>query len=302
VEPQNVAAAPQAQPEAQAQQLQPGYRLDTAGLTHPGRVRANNEDAYLIATLQRSMLVHDASPVARGWFTGESAGTLLVVADGMGGQGGGDIASKVAVSTVVNHLLNCMPWATARVAPSTPPTHSPSLPGVRDQLMNALAEGDSTVRVAGAQSGVPQMGTTLTLALLLWPIAYIAHVGDSRCYLMRDGQIERLTTDHTLAQKLSEVSPNSVDATSRLHHILWNSLGASDDLPQPEIQKLTLQTGDTLLLCSDGLTKYVSDQHIARILSAGASAEERCAMLVERANAAGGADNVTAVIAQIHNA
>jgi len=248
------------------------------------------------------MLVHDASPVARGWFTGESAGTLLVVADGMGGQGGGDIASQVAVSTVVNHLLNCMPWATARLPTSSPPSHSPSLPGVRDQLISAMAEGDSTVRVAGAQSGVPQMGTTLTLALVLWPVAYVAHVGDSRCYLMRDGQLGRLTTDHTLAQKLSEVSPNSVDATSRLHHILWNSLGASDDLPQPEIQRLALQAGDTLLLCSDGLTKYVSDQQLARMLSGEASAEQRCAMLVERANAAGGADNVTAVVAQIHAA
>lgn len=293
-----MAAAPQHQP--QQHQPQPGFRLESAGLTHPGRVRATNEDAYLIATLQRSMLVHDASPVARGWFTGESAGTLLVVADGMGGQGGGDIASQVAVSTVVNHLLNCMPWATARLAPSSPPAHSPSLPGVRDQLMSALVEGDSTVRVAGAQSGVPQMGTTLTLALVLWPVAYVAHVGDSRCYLMRDGQLSRLTTDHTLAQKLSEVSPNSVDATSRLHHILWNSLGASDDLPQPEIQKLALQAGDSLLLCSDGLTKYVSDQQLARMLSGEASAEQRCAMLVERANAAGGADNITAVIAQIH--
>lgn len=277
-------------------------RIDAAGLTHVGHVRTTNEDAYLIATLQRSMLVHDASPAARGWFTGESAGTMLIVADGMGGQGGGDVASRVAVNSVVNHLLNCMPWATAHHEDegSARPTRSPSLPGVRDQLANALVEGDTTVRVTGARSGTPQMGTTLTMALILWPVAYVAHVGDTRCYLYRAGELRRLTTDHTLAQRLAEVSPEAVDEKSRLHHILWNSLGASEDLPQPEIQKLTLQSGDVLLLCSDGLTKHLSDAQLARLLVGSARAEQRCAMLVDRANAAGGADNITAVVANIH--
>lgn len=276
-----------------------GVRIDAAGLTHVGQVRTTNEDAYLIATLQRSMLVHDASPAARGWFTGESAGTMLIVADGMGGQGGGDVASRVAVNSVVNHLLNCMPWATAHHEESARPAHSPSLPGVRDQLASALVEGDSTVKITGARSGTPQMGTTLTMALVLWPIAYVAHVGDTRCYLYRSGELRRLTTDHTLAQRLAEVSPDSVDETSRLHHILWNSLGASADLPQPEIQKLTLQSGDVLLLCSDGLTKHLSDAQIARLLAGSAKAEQRCAMLIDRANAAGGVDNITALVANL---
>jgi serine/threonine protein phosphatase PrpC len=272
-------------------------RIDSAGLTHTGKVRKTNEDAYLIATLQRSMLVHDASPAARGWFTGEAAGTMLVVADGMGGMGGGDVASRVAVSSVVNHLLNCMPWATLRQTDSAPLTHTPSLPGVRDQLASAMVEGDSSVKLTGARTGTPQMGTTLTMALVIWPIAYIAHVGDTRCYLYRGGELRRLTTDHTLAQRLAEVSPEAIDETSRLHHVLWNSLGASPELPQPEIQKLVLEPGDVLLLCSDGVTKHLNDTELARLLGGFASAQQRCAMLIERANAGGGVDNMTAVVA-----
>jgi PPM family protein phosphatase len=275
-------------------------RVDAAGLTHIGKVRKTNEDAFLVGTLQRSLHVHDASPAARGWFAGQSAGNLFVVADGMGGQGGGDVASRVAVSTVVNHLLNCMPWATARELEAPPSTHSPSLPGVRDQLTTALVEGDSTVKVAGARAGTPQMGTTLTMALVVWPIAYVAHVGDTRCYLYRDGKLQRLTTDHTLAQRLLQVSPGTIDETSRLHHVLWNSLGASEEIPQPEIQKLTLQADDVLLLCSDGVTKHLSDSELTRLLTGAVTAEQRCAMLIERANAGGGTDNLTAVVASFH--
>lgn len=293
----NIEPGPIAETQLLEAQPKSPVRIDSAGLTHVGKVRKTNEDAFLIATLQRSMLVHDASPAARGWFTGEPAGTMLIVADGMGGQGGGDVASRVAVSTVVNHLLNCMPWATLRQQDSAPLTHSPSLPGVRDQLANAMVEGDSSVKLTGAQSGTPQMGTTLTMALVVWPIAYIAHVGDTRCYLHRAGELRRLTTDHTLAQRLAEVSPEAIDETSRLHHVLWNSLGASPELPQPEIQKLALQPGDTLLLCSDGVTKHLNDATLSRLLAGSASAEQRCAMLLERANAGGGTDNMTAVVA-----
>jgi len=171
---------------------------------------------------------------------------------------------------------------------------------MRAQLTNALVEGDSTVKVTGARSGTPQMGTTLTMALVVWPIAYVAHVGDSRCYLQRGGELRRLTTDHTLAQRLAEVSPEAIDDHSRLHHILWNSLGASEDLPKPEIQKLTLQSGDLLLLCSDGLTKHLTDAQIAEVLAGGSSAPQRCQMLIERANAGGGGDNITAVVASFH--
>jgi protein phosphatase len=275
----------------------PTPRIDAAGLTHPGHVRPTNEDSYVVATLQRSLVVHDASPAARGWFAGASAGTMLIVADGMGGMGGGDIASRVAVNTVVNHLLNCMPWGMKPTGPRQ--TRAESLPGVREQLSNALAASDRTVRSTGAQAGAPHMGTTLTMALVLWPVVYVSHVGDSRCYLLRAGTLRCLTKDHTLAQQLADASSEAVDVGSPLHHILWNSLGAGEDLPKPEISRFELQTNDVLLLCSDGLTKHVDDSRIATILGGSGSTAERCAMLVESANSAGGTDNITTVVAQV---
>lgn len=269
---------------------------DSAGLTDRGRVRTKNEDAFVIATLQRSMLVRDASPAEQGWFSGNPAGTLLVVADGMGGQGGGDVASKVAIEAVVSHLLNCMPWVARRA--SMPVGQRASLTGVREELATAMVEGDAIVKTAGAQSSTPRMGTTLTMALVFGPIAYVAHVGDSRAYLLRAGQLSRLTRDHTLAQRLADESHEPIDPDSRLNHILWNSLGASDELPAPEIQKLVLEPNDVLLLCSDGLTKHVADPEIATILGTRTSAAERCAQLIDAANTAGGTDNITAVVAQ----
>jgi protein phosphatase len=261
-------------------------------------VRTRNEDAYLIATLQRSMIVHDASPAAaRGWVPGETAGTLLVVADGMGGQGSGDVASQVAVNTIVGYLLNVMPWAAVRTGPGVGRDSAPSLLGVREQLSAALVTGDSTVKAVGAQAGSPRMGSTLTMALVQWPILYVAHVGDSRAYVARGGQLRRLTTDHTVAQQIAEKDPTMLSESSSLHHMLWNSLGGSEEVARPQIEKIPLEVGDVLLLCSDGLNKYVSEAEISEVLASREPLAARCAQLVGRANAAGGADNTTVVIA-----
>ncbi len=277
----------------------PAATIDASGSTNVGRERPRNEDSFLIATLQRSMVVHDASPAsARGWFAGSSAGTLLVVADGMGGQGGGDVASRVAVNTVASYLLNVMSWTSGTAARETSADRA-SLPGVRDQLSSALVIGDSTVKSAAAGSGSPAMGTTLTMALVLWPMLYVAHVGDTRCYLLRSGKLTRLTTDHTVAQKMASTAAVPLDPESQLNHVLWNSLGGSAEVPQPELVKIDLEVGDVLLLCSDGLTKHVEDAQIAAYLSADEPNPVRCGRLVEHANAGGGSDNVTVVVASV---
>jgi serine/threonine protein phosphatase PrpC len=279
---------PAAMPQAVA-------RIEAAGTTDTGRARPVNEDSFLIATLQRSLVVHDASPAARGWFAGEPAGTLLVVADGMGGQGGGDVASKVGVDTVVTYLLNSMPWKSLPASGGAPRN---SLTGVRDALSSALVAGDETVKSAGAKTGTPHMGTTLTMAFVLWPSLYIAHVGDTRCYLLRSGKLQRLTTDHTVAQQIAEISAKPVEPSSHLHHVLWNCLGGSDDQPRPEVARHELQLGDVLLLCSDGLTKHIDDPRLAEVLGAGGPCSARAQKLVELANQAGGSDNITAVVAE----
>jgi len=140
------------------------------------------------------------------------------------------------------------------------------------------------------------MGTTLTMVLVLGPMLYVAHVGDTRCYLLRSGQLSRLTTDHTMAQKEEEATNEPVDPASELHDVLWNSLGGSSELPEPQIVKLKLELNDRLLLCSDGLTKHVSDAQILETLAAGANTAV-CERLIALANEAGGSDNVTVIVA-----
>ena len=271
--------------------------LVASGATHIGQHRHRNEDAYLIATLQRSMVLHDASPgAARGWLAGQPAGTLLVVADGMGGMGSGDVASHVAVETVSSYLLNVMSWAAKKEAAQESRERSVTLPDVREQLSSAIAVGDETVKSAGMQIGAPDMGTTLTIALVSWPVLYVAHVGDSRCYLLRSGQLSRLTTDHTLAQQLAEQSGGERQAPESWHHVLWNSLGGHA-LPEPQICKHLLELDDVLLLCSDGLTYHVGDPQIAEILSREQTNPARCEALIAAANQLGGMDNITVVVA-----
>jgi PPM family protein phosphatase len=270
--------------------------IDAAGMTNVGLSRPGNEDAFLIATLQRSMVVHEASPGTRNGRLYEGfCGTLLMVADGMGGEGGGDVASRVAIDTVTSYLLNVLPWAVP--APSDPGKPSPS--GVQAQLSSALVVGDSSVKLAGQYSTTPHMGTTLTMALVLGPWLYVAHAGDTRCYFLREGQLSRLTTDHTMAQKVQDEAAESVDPASELHHVLWNSLGGNARLPEPQIVKLELRPDDRLLLCTDGLTKHVSDQEILTVLGAGEPNGAQCGRLIDLANAGGGSDNVTVLIANV---
>ncbi|MBW2527601.1 MAG: serine/threonine-protein phosphatase [Deltaproteobacteria bacterium] len=274
--------------------------LDVAGLTHVGRVRQRNEDQYLVATLQRSLLVRDTSIKAEAlrWLPAASDGTVLLVADGMGGAEDGDVASSVAVRAIGEYLCSLPqladgPSASVRLRAGT-------LPGVREGLESALVEGDAEVRRAAAEADLSEeMGTTVTIAYLLWPLLYVAHAGDSRCYLYRGGLLRQLTTDHTLAQKFAEHSSLPIDEDSPWHHALWNVLGGgAADALQPEVRRVALEPEDVVLLCSDGLTKHVSDVEIGQVLAARPAAADGCGSLVAAANEGGGSDNVTVVIAQ----
>jgi len=270
--------------------------VEAAGMTNVGLARTGNEDAFLIATLQRSLVVQNASAAAKNEGARDSlAGTLLIVADGMGGEGGGDIASRVAVETVASYLLDALPRAPPVVVPAGEGTAT----SVQAQLFSAILAGDSRVKEAARHSSTPRMGTTLTLALVLWPSLYVAHVGDTRCYLLREGQFSRLTTDHTMAQKLIDEAVPPVESDSPLHDVLWNSLGGAEQRPDPQLVELELKLGDRLLLCTDGLTKHVSDPEILLALSAQEPNATQCARLIELANAGGGSDNVTVLVANV---
>jgi serine/threonine protein phosphatase PrpC len=270
------------------------------GGTHVGRRRARNEDAFFVGKLQRTVFAQDTSLTDRqaAWMTGASEGWLLMVADGMGGQGSGDLASRAAVVAVLDYLCNVMPWVVGNaVEPAAFGL------GVREHLARAVSIGEWTVRQeATGPDASEHMGTTLTLAYILWPHLYVAHVGDSRCYLLRGGHLKRLTTDHTVAERLAGEGVSDIDSSSPWHHMLWNALGADEAQAQPEISHIELDEQDQVLLCSDGLTRHVDDRLLRECLVAGMPVDESADRLIGAANEAGGSDNITVIVARFQSA
>jgi protein phosphatase len=270
--------------------------VDCHGLTDTGRQRPENQDQFLIAGLNRGMLVRQTSLdlVNQTQLTGELKGQLLLVADGMGGHAHGDRASELAVRTITSYVLNTMPWF-FRLDPDR-----------EDDLVEDLAEAlrrcEQILRAEG--DAVPErqdMGTTLTMAYILWPRLYVVHAGDSRCYLFRDGELTQLTTDHSLAQQMVDqgiLDPAKAEG-SRFSDVLHNVIVADGGTElKPEVNKTVLENRDALLLCSDGLTKHVADEQIAALLERSDSAAAASSELVAAANADGGSDNVTTIVAR----
>jgi protein phosphatase len=270
-------------------------RMDCHGLSERGKVRKVNEDQFLIADLNKSMQIHQTSLSIEDQtrLFGGSQGKALLVADGMGGHAGGERASTLAVDAMANYLLNNMRWFFQ--------LHEDPQDDFLDDLKSALDQCQS--RVATEAESMPQrkeMGTTLTMAYVVWPRLYVVHVGDSRCYLLRESELNQITTDHTVAEQYLQAG--AIEAkeaeTSRWSNVLWNVVGGDSDEISPEVYKAELQIGDTLLLCTDGLNKHVSDGQIAQSLDGDEDAESICRGLVEAANDAGGTDNVTVVVAR----
>jgi protein phosphatase len=273
--------------------------IEVSGLTDRGQVRERNEDQYVIADLQRAVRIRDASvpatPDAR--WSGGAQGVLLAVADGIGGHGGGDVASAVALDTVVQCAAYLVPWFS--------PGHSDDASAeqaVRGELAASADVCESRLRAVADRKQIAQMapGTTLTVAYVIWPDLYILHVGDSRCYLLRGGELLPLTRDHTVAQQLADqgiMTPEAA-AHSRFTHVLYNAIGGGHDGVAPDVGRVELARGDTLLLCTDGVYGQVSVEQIRDVLAAGRPAAESCRTLVEAANQAGGRDNATAVVAR----
>jgi PPM family protein phosphatase len=243
---------------------------DASGATDRGRRRRNNEDAFAVVPL--------AHP---------PGALLLAVADGVGGARGGEVASRLAVDTLVG-ALSARPMADDQ-------TPSRALERAVQRAAAALRQ------VAHERREMRGLGTTLTAALVIWPRLWVAHVGDTRAYLWRGGRLARLTNDHTMAERLREegvLAPG--DDGGRWESVLWNALGgAAEDVPQVELRHASLSSGDAILLCSDGLTRHLDDRELGRRLNEGRPAEELCQALVDDANRAGGADNITAVVARL---
>jgi protein phosphatase len=266
-----------------------GAHVDVHGMTDRGRVRDRNEDQFLIADLERTLRIRETTlklaPHHRALPGGQAK--LLVVADGLGGHCAGDLASALAVDALVERVRADVPWVPATLGLDAPPDEALA------PLRRAVAYCEARVRAAANRPERQRMATTLTVALLTKNMLEVAHAGDSRCYLLRRGSLVRVTRDHTLYQMLRDQGVQ----TEGNRHVLYNAIGADDRNVVTELHRVPLQRGDVVLLCSDGLTNQVDDDGIVARLRG--SARSCCEALVAAANASGGNDNITVVVARL---
>jgi serine/threonine protein phosphatase PrpC len=271
--------------------------LEYAGKSDIGRLRKNNEDQFLIADLMKQLRVAQTSLTGAhlgGWSAG-AMGHLLVVADGMGGIAGGEIASGLAVETISWYVAKTMPWFFR--------FQDGREKELEAELVHAVEACQQTVADAAAESSFRQMGTTLTMAYVLWPRLYVVHAGDSRCYLHRAGKLVRMTKDHTVAQRALDegILTEEQAKTSVLGNTLWNCIGGGTDGVRADVYHATLHPGDEVLLCTDGLTRKLTDAHICGILACSSTPDVAVGALITAANEAGGEDNITAIVARVQS-
>lgn len=271
----------------------PPLAVQSYGLSHAGRVRENNEDVFVVGELARTLIVRHTNIPQPAETHSRHRGHVFLVADGVGGNDAGDIASRLSSDTIEEFLLN-----TFRRFAAVPSTDGQA---ALDELQAALRQADA--RLFDEARRHPKwrgMGTTLTMAIASGRRLFVAHAGDSRCYLFTGGTLRQLTTDHTYAAEMARsglISPSQQDHHP-WRHVLTNLLGGSDRGVRAEVHLLDLHPGDVLLLCSDGLTDMVTDVAIAAALTAEPDPDAACRKLVDEANRNGGKDNVTVVVAR----
>jgi len=224
---------------------------------------------------------------------GVAQATVLAVADGLGGHASGELAGRIALDSLLRNLAQSRAW---------PAPNDCDMGPVLEELGRAVEAGQAAILSHTAENPeTAGMGTTLTTACIVGRFALLAHAGDSRCYLYREGELRRLTTDHTVAQRLverGELLREDVEG-SRWNHVLWKVLGGSNEPVEADLSVVEVYPDDVLLLCTDGLTKHVDERRLAEMLSEGKSAASICRRSVEAANEAGGSDNVTVVVARL---
>ena len=268
-------------------------QIDVSARSHTGYTRENNEDHFFVTKISRALQTLTTSlPTGEVPELAEEVNYLMVVADGMGGHAAGEVASRMAISALVSLALDVPDWILKVDAAHAAEIEQRSRKLVQEVGALLVARGQREPSLRG-------MGTTLTAARSLGRDLFITHVGDSRAYLLRGRRLYHLTRDHTYAQLLvdvGELAPGDV-ATSRHRHVLTNALGGSSEAAQVDTDRLRLEDGDRLLLCSDGLTDLVDDPAITSIMLETTRSDDACERLVQQALDAGGRDNVTVIVA-----
>jgi serine/threonine protein phosphatase PrpC len=265
--------------------------IDVYGLTHAGKVRAENQDHFLICSLRKQMVVRMTSLPDTEQLVAQPQrlASLAMVADGVGGGSRGADASRIALEAVARYVSSSM--------------HCYYAAGSDDaqQFSDALQEGALRCHSKLIERGEEDpesrgMATTLTLFLGVWPRAFLLQVGDSRCYLLRDSELTQITRDQTMAQDLIDlgVLARANAASTRFAHTLSSSIGGSQTAPV--VSQFSMAWGNVLLLCSDGLTHHVSDERIRERLRSMTSAQQACEDLLRDALDGGGKDNITVIV------
>jgi serine/threonine protein phosphatase PrpC len=265
--------------------------MDIYGLTHPGKIRTDNQDNFLVCALRRQMVVQLTSLAEPDHLMAgsERVALLMMVADGVGGGTRGAEASRIALEEVSRYVSHCMRCYYAVGSDDD------------QEFFQALQEGAlqchaDLVRRGQEDPDYRGMATTLTLYLGHWPRAYLLQVGDSRCYLLRGRELTQITRDQTMAQELIDLGVlTRADASgTRFEHTLSSSIGGRQTAPM--VTGFGLDWDTVVLLCSDGLTRHVPDDRIRERLRAMTSARQACEDLVRDALDGGGSDNITVVV------
>jgi protein phosphatase len=268
--------------------------VDVAGISDQGLIRENNEDHFCV--LRGMRVLETVISNLTGREPGErfeEVGYGFVVADGVGGEAAGEVASREAINGLLSLALQTPDWQ-FRWGPREMNT-------VKWRMQDRFRHVNSAlVQRATAEAALDGMCTTMTAALSHGKDLVIGHIGDSRAYLVRQGKLNRLTRDHTFAERYMDEgkNPDNNRLLDELKNVLVQALGATESESTADVDDYVLEDGDQLLLCTDGLTDMVEDKLIESVLLKEDSAQSACRNLVDLALANGGRDNVTVIVAR----
>jgi protein phosphatase len=266
--------------------------IDVHGLTHQGKVRKANQDHFLLGTLHQQLKILSTSlPVNELPLDAERLAFLAMIADGVGGSDNGEEASRIALEEATQYITQCTDCY----------YHTDTNTEAFTEILQEAATRchARVVERAALHPDRRGMATTLTVYFSVWPWIYLLQVGDSRYYLYRDDKLTQITRDQTMAQELFDqgVMTRSVAFSSRWANVLSSSIGGQQTAPV--VTRLPSDSHNVHLMCSDGLTKHVSDAQIAERLHTMSSAKQVCDALLQDALDGGGTDNITIIVGRV---